>query len=80
MQGEKSVTEMRRRKPALGTKHHDKSKNRPMSENYTRVSVALDDEMFAHVRARALRHGTSFAEQVRVLLELGAETAREACV
>jgi hypothetical protein len=38
-----------------------------------RVVCAFDDETFDQVRARAVRDQTSFAEQVRQLVEWGLE-------
>lgn len=38
-----------------------------------RCVVAFDDETFAAIRLRAIRAGTSFAEQVRQLCEWGLE-------
>ena len=45
--------------------------------DYPQVVVRLDDETFHEVRDRAVTLGTSFAEQVRLLVEWGLETARE---
>lgn len=36
-----------------------------------RIIVAFDEEMFATLRDRALKQQTSFAEQVRILVERG---------
>lgn len=41
-----------------------------------RVAVTFDDETFNEVRSRALKAGTSFAEQARQLVEFGLETVR----
>ncbi len=41
-----------------------------------RIIIGLDPETFMQVRRRAKAAGTSFAEQVRVLVEFGLETAR----
>jgi hypothetical protein len=38
-----------------------------------RIVVAFPEETFADVRARAEKEGTSFAEQVRTLVEWGLE-------
>jgi hypothetical protein len=35
--------------------------------------ILLDPETFSTIRSRALKHGTSFAEQVRLLIEVGLE-------
>jgi hypothetical protein len=37
------------------------------------ITTAYDDLMFFQVRARAARAGTSYAEQVRLLVEIGLE-------
>lgn len=52
------------RPPAKGT-------SRRPGEN--RIVVSLDDEMFAEVARRAEQNRTSFAEQVRTLIEWGLE-------
>ena len=36
-----------------------------------RIVVEFDDMMFAEIRARAVRLGTSFSEQVRLLCQWG---------
>lgn len=41
-----------------------------------RIIIGLDPETFTQVRRRAKSAGTSFAEQVRLLVEFGLETAR----
>jgi hypothetical protein len=40
-----------------------------------RIVVTFDDETFAEVRARAVKAGTSVAEQIRLLVEFGLEAA-----
>ncbi len=40
-------------------------------------TIHLDPEVFAEVRERAIREGTSFGEQVRLLVEWGLEQAEE---
>ncbi|WP_249696470.1 hypothetical protein [Stappia sp. WLB 29] len=47
----------------------------PRFPDHTQVVVRLDDETFAAVRARAVEEGTSFSEQVRLLIEWGLEAA-----
>jgi hypothetical protein len=41
-----------------------------------RIIIGFDPETFVQVRQRAKAAGTSFAEQVRLLVEFGLETAR----
>jgi hypothetical protein len=41
--------------------------------NDMRIVVSFDDETFAVIRKRAIQRGTSFAEQVRQLVEWGLE-------
>lgn len=41
-----------------------------------RVVIAFDDETFATIRQRAIAAETSFAEQVRLLVEWGLETEK----
>src|SRR5690242_16629082 len=41
-----------------------------------RIIIGFDPETFVQVRRRAKAAGTSFAEQVRLLVEFGLETAR----
>ena len=41
-----------------------------------RIVVAFPAETFEEVRARAVKHNTSFAEQVRLLVEWGLEADR----
>jgi hypothetical protein len=38
-----------------------------------RIVVEFDDEMFKEIRTRAIREGTSFCEQVRLLCQWGLE-------
>lgn len=40
-----------------------------------RIVVSFDDETFEEIRQRAVKAGTSFAEQVRLLVEFGMESA-----
>jgi hypothetical protein len=41
-----------------------------------KVVVLLDDDTFDEIRDRAVRAGTSFAAQVRMLTEVGLETLK----
>lgn len=41
-----------------------------------RIVVSFDDETFEEIRQLAVEADTSFAEQVRVLVELGMETVK----
>lgn len=41
-----------------------------------RIVVSFDEETFSTVRKRAVIHKTSFAEQVRLLVEWGLEADR----
>lgn len=41
--------------------------------NEMRIVVSFDDETFSEIRQRAVQRGTSFAEQVRQLVEWGLE-------
>lgn len=43
---------------------------------FVAVVVRLDDETFAEVRDLAVKNGTSFAEQVRTLVEWGLEAGK----
>lgn len=43
-----------------------------------RIVVCFDDETFDQIRARAVRKNTSFAEQVRQLVEFGLIDAESA--
>lgn len=43
-----------------------------------RVVVSLDDETFEQVKRRAVLAGHSFAAEVRLLVEMGLETMKEA--
>jgi hypothetical protein len=61
------VLHTRKRGPALGVEKR---------RGFRQIVVEFDDEMFAHIRARAERERTSFAEQVRLLCEWGLEDAR----
>ena len=54
--------------PGFGFARHDGAQQR--------IIIGLDPETFMQVRRRAKAAGTSFAEQVRVLVEFGLETAR----
>lgn len=47
----------------------------PRKPGYRAIIVRVEDELFALVRDRAVKHGTSFGEQVRILLEWGLEEA-----
>jgi hypothetical protein len=55
----------RRSRPARGTRRGTTA----------RLVVTFDDETFAEIRARAVKAGTSVAEQIRQLVEFGLETA-----
>lgn len=50
--------------PVAGCRNHGK----------LRVVVGFDDDTFAEIRAKAVRAKTSFAEQVRQLVEWGLMT------
>lgn len=50
--------------PAVGYRNHGK----------IRVVVSFDDDTFSEIRAKATRDKTSFAEQVRQLVEWGLMT------
>jgi hypothetical protein len=54
------------RKTGNGNRHHVGLK---------RIVVAFDDETFEQVRKRAARSKTSFAAEVRLLVEFGLETS-----
>lgn len=61
---------MRRRKsPGKGSTAHAGAKER----HERRIVVSFDDETFAAVRARAVSNNSSFAEQVRTLVDWGLE-------
>lgn len=47
----------------------------PQRPHIRRISMAIENEMFADIRQRAIDSNLSFAEQVRVLLEWGIESA-----
>ena len=55
------------KKPGFGFARHNGAQQR--------IIIGLDPETFTQVRRRAKVAGTSFAEQVRVLVEFGLETA-----
>lgn len=57
--------EPKHKPPASG--HKEPTRNRSM----TKVVCLLDDDTFAEVRGRAIRQKTSFAEQLRQLVEWG---------
>ena len=46
---------------------------RPSQPGTSQCVVRLDDETFGQIRERAIREGTSFAEQIRLLVEWGLE-------
>ena len=57
------------KKPAQGsTARWDGKTNR-----YRRTMVGFDEDVFAEIRGRAVTQHTSFAEQVRLLVEWGLE-------
>lgn len=56
----------RRGEPAIGVVN-------PARPNQTQTVCSFDHETFATVRALAIKNGTSFAEQVRLLVEWGLE-------
>lgn len=47
----------------------------PRFPDHTQIVVRFDDETFAQIRDRAIREGTSFGEQIRMLVEWGLEAA-----
>lgn len=61
----------RRRVPAIGSELRSDGTGRRVSQR--RVICGFDHETFDQIRTRAVREGTSFAEQVRVLCEWGLE-------
>lgn len=48
----------------------------PRFPEHTQIVVRVEDELFEEVRQRAILGGTSFSEQVRILIEWGLEAAR----
>lgn len=60
------ATIYRRGEPAVGVIN-------PKRPNQTQTVCSFDHDTFATVRALALKNGTSFAEQVRLLVEWGLE-------
>lgn len=64
--GRDSGGQIRRQKvPGRGSLHH--------STETRRIVVSFDEETFGEVRGLALKAGTSFAEQARLLVEFGLE-------
>lgn len=55
----------RQKVPGRGSLHH--------STETRRIVVSFDEETFEEVRGLALKAGTSFAEQARLLVEFGLE-------
>jgi hypothetical protein len=43
----------------------------------TKIVIIIDDETFAEVRRRAVKAGTSVAEQMRILIEWGLMSEKE---
>lgn len=43
--------------------------------NKRHIAIAFDVDVFNEIRSRAQKEGTSFAEQVRLLVEWGLESA-----
>lgn len=41
-----------------------------------RIVISMDTETFAEVRGRARKAGHSFAEEARILIEMGLETMK----
>jgi hypothetical protein len=50
----------------------------PRFPDHTQIVVRVEDELFADIRRLAAHQGTSFGEQVRILLEWGLEAAEPA--
>ena len=48
----------------------------PRQPSRLQIVVAFDPDTFAEIRERAIRGQTSFAEQVRMLVDWGLETER----
>ena len=63
---------MRRKTPANGSKKRGAGL-RGFGE-VSRIVIVFPDEMFQRIRERAVKAKTSFAEQVRLLVEWGLET------
>jgi acyl-CoA-binding protein len=57
-----------RKRAHIGSGHADKP-------GLLRIVCAFDEETFAQIRGRAVKEQTSFAEQVRRLVEWGLEDA-----
>lgn len=55
----------RQKIPGMGSLHH--------STETRRIVVSFDEETFWQVRGLAVKAGTSFAEQARLLVEFGLE-------
>lgn len=55
----------RQKVPGRGSLHH--------STETRRIVVSFDEETFGQVRELAVKAGTSFAEQARLLVEFGLE-------
>lgn len=49
----------------------------PVPGGKRQVVVTMDTDQFEEVRARAVTEGTSFAEQIRNLIEWGLESVRD---
>lgn len=62
----------RRSHPAAGRKRSGR--------NGIETGIIFDDETFAEIRARAVREGTTFSEQVRMLCQWGLDDAAEDAV
>ena len=62
--------QIRRQKvPGRGSLHH--------STETRRIVISFDEETFGEVRELALKAGTSFAEQARLLVEFGLEAIEQ---
>ncbi|MBO6858346.1 hypothetical protein [Roseibium sp.] len=48
----------------------------PKRPGQRKVVLVLDDETFEQIRDMAIKDGTSFAEQIRLLVEWGLEAER----
>ena len=59
--------------PALGTQRYGTGR-RPVTWG-RRAVVIFDDETFDRIRQLALNDGVSFAEQVRILVQWGMDSA-----
>ena len=69
-----------RNKLLVGKGSNKRGKDGTTYKGFRRIITAFDEDTFEEIRALAVRHNSSFAEQARILVEWGLEEWRNSDV